>query len=225
MVGELITLPVRIGVRATRLWLRAAEETVSIATSATGHLIGLASRGGGPSSESGASTPYSNGRSMPDLYDERRRDTDQVDVPSRSGEATRSQSSAETAASSNGVEAPPRREPGPPKREAAPPTREPAPTEREPRHVSEEPELVEEFAEPGAEDGAGAEIHIEAPWEGYAEMNAKQIVDRLGSATPAELAGVQLYESSHRRRQTVLNAVQRELRGANGRSSGTQQRG
>jgi hypothetical protein len=78
---------------------------------------------------------------------------------------------------------------------------------------------VEEVAEPGAEDGAGAEVHIEPPWESYAQMNAKDIVDRLTSADPAVLAAVQLYESSHRNRQTILNAVQRQLRSANGRST------
>ncbi len=39
MVGELITLPLRIGVRATRLWLRATGETVALAADATGRLI------------------------------------------------------------------------------------------------------------------------------------------------------------------------------------------
>ena len=84
---------------------------------------------------------------------------------------------------------------------------------------------MEEFAEPGAEDGAGAEIRIEAPWDGYEDMNVKQIVARLSSATAAELGAVQLYERSHRGRQTILNAVKRELRSPNGRSSGSQQRG
>jgi len=81
---------------------------------------------------------------------------------------------------------------------------------------------VEEFAEPGAEEGAGAEVHINEPWEGYARLNAKQVLARLSTATPAELATVQLYESGHRRRQTILNAVQRQLRSANGRSSRSQ---
>ena len=39
MVGELITLPVRVGVRVTRLWLRAAEEAVAVAANATGRLV------------------------------------------------------------------------------------------------------------------------------------------------------------------------------------------
>src|SRR5437588_288647 len=97
--------------------------------------------------------------------------------------------------------------------EAAPPAVQPSRldtlTEREPAHVSEEPALVEDLAEPGAEDGAGAEVHIHEPRDGYARMNAKQIMTRLGAATPAEHAAVQLYEGSHRRRQPILNAVQR----------------
>lgn len=93
------------------------------------------------------------------------------------------------------------------------------PAEAAPVHVSEEPALVEELAEPGAEEGAGAEVHIDEPWDGYGRMSAKEIVSRLGESSPAELAAVQLYENSQRQRQTILNAVQRELRRANGRSS------
>src|SRR5207248_1282393 len=39
MVGGLITFPLRVGVRATQLWLRAAEETVAVVADATGRLI------------------------------------------------------------------------------------------------------------------------------------------------------------------------------------------
>jgi hypothetical protein len=89
----------------------------------------------------------------------------------------------------------------------------------EPAHVSEEPELVDEFAEPGAEDGAGAEIHVREPWEGYRHMNARDVTARLSGASPAELAAVQLYESSTRGRQTILSAVTRQLRSATGNGS------
>jgi hypothetical protein len=78
--------------------------------------------------------------------------------------------------------------------------------------VSEEPELVEEIAEPGAEDGAGAELHIREPWEGYRDMSAREIGARLAGATAAELAAVELYERSNRARQTILAAVARQLR-------------
>jgi hypothetical protein len=39
MVGELITLPLRVGIRASQLWLRVATETVAVAANATGRLI------------------------------------------------------------------------------------------------------------------------------------------------------------------------------------------
>ncbi|MEO6857211.1 MAG: hypothetical protein ABI323_01285 [Solirubrobacteraceae bacterium] len=71
--------------------------------------------------------------------------------------------------------------------------------------------VVEESADIGAEEGAGAEIHVAEPWEGYREMKAADVIDRLGGADTAELAAVELYEISHRRRQTVLDAAKREL--------------
>ena len=86
---------------------------------------------------------------------------------------------------------------------------------REPRHVSEEPELVEEVAEPGAQDGAGAEVRVEEPWEGYRRMSAKEVIARLGNASAAELTAVGLYENGNQGRQTVLSAVERGLRTAN----------
>lgn len=79
--------------------------------------------------------------------------------------------------------------------------------------MSEEPTLVEESAEPGAEDGAGAELHIREPWEGYRRMGAREVASRLSGASAAELAAVQLYETSNRGRQTILAAVARQLRG------------
>jgi hypothetical protein len=86
----------------------------------------------------------------------------------------------------------------------------------EPVHVSEEPVLVEELAEPGAEDGAGASVEIAEPWEGYGRMNAKEIIARLEGCSPAELAVIELYESANRNRETVLAAVERELKTKNG---------
>jgi hypothetical protein len=175
MVGELMMLPVRVGVRATRLWFRAVEETVSVASSATERVIGVLGS---------------------------RRPDDPV------------------------VTAPAPREPDPFSRPAPEPMRElrrePAPTAPpavEPTHVSEEPVLVEEFAEPGAEDGAGAQVHVAPPWDAYERMNARAIVARLGGADAAELAAVELYELTTRRRQTILNAVERELRRVNGSGS------
>ncbi len=88
--------------------------------------------------------------------------------------------------------------------------------ERESVHVSEEPELVREVADAGAEDGAGAAITVAEPWNGYARMGAKDVIARARAGNPAELAAVRLYESRHRSRQTVLAAVDRQLKLASG---------
>jgi hypothetical protein len=87
-----------------------------------------------------------------------------------------------------------------------------APPEQEPQHVSEEPVLAAEFAEPGAEDGAGAQIHVKEPWPGYGELNAKDVIARIGSSDRAELAAIELFESTNQKRQTVLLAVERQLK-------------
>jgi hypothetical protein len=95
---------------------------------------------------------------------------------------------------------------------AAPVVPEPVRVSEEPTHVSEEPELVREEAEPGAEDGAGAAVTVIEPWDGYARMNAREVIARAQQAGPAELAAVRLYESRNRSRQTVLAAVDRQLK-------------
>jgi hypothetical protein len=111
---------------------------------------------------------------------------------------------------------PERREPEP--QEAPPPPIEhedvidfDAPPESEPLHVSEEPVLAAEVAERGAEEGAGAQIRVDEPWPGYRELHADDIVARINTAGAAELAAIQLYESAHKRRETVLSAVGRQL--------------
>ena len=92
----------------------------------------------------------------------------------------------------------------------------PAPLVEEPAHVSEQPELVQESAEPGAEQGAGAHVTVAEPWDGYGHMSAKDVIDRARTASVAELATMRLYEARHRARQTVLAAVDRQLKLANG---------
>lgn len=74
--------------------------------------------------------------------------------------------------------------------------------------------MVEQRAEPGAEEGAGAEFHVRTPWPGYERMQADDILKRLQQADPAELAAVQLYERNHRARETVLAAAGRRFRDA-----------
>ena len=97
--------------------------------------------------------------------------------------------------------------------EAAQPPQPPQPPEPpEPVHVSEEPELVAEFAEPGAEEDAGAEVDVEEPWEGYDRMKATEITQRLAQVGDEVVAIVNLYESAGKKRQSVLRAAERRLR-------------
>jgi hypothetical protein len=95
----------------------------------------------------------------------------------------------------------------------APDAPPPVPDELIPDHVDEDPVLVAEAAEEGAEDGAGAELHVEPPWEGYDRMTAADIRDRLTVVTATEAAAVKLYESRRRSRRVVLDAAERAQRG------------
>jgi hypothetical protein len=116
--------------------------------------------------------------------------------------------------------APPRpaaREPEPLVAQAAPPPppAPPAPVAPPPQpaplHVSTEPELVEEFSEPGAEDGAGAQVRVGEPWPGYRHLKARDIVARLPSLSREELAAVELFEVTGANRKSVVVAAQRAL--------------
>jgi hypothetical protein len=104
-------------------------------------------------------------------------------------------------------------EPPTPAERAATDTPPPVPEELIPDHVDEEPVLVAEAAEEGAEDGAGAELHVDPPWDGYDQMTAADIRDRLAAATVTEAAAVELYEATAKNRRSVLDAAERALRG------------
>lgn len=86
------------------------------------------------------------------------------------------------------------------------------PDELIPDHVDEEVVLVAELAEEGAEDGAGAELHVDEPWDAYDEMTAAEIRDRLAAADPVVAAAVNLYETTHKSRRTVIDAAERALK-------------
>jgi 1-acyl-sn-glycerol-3-phosphate acyltransferase len=79
-------------------------------------------------------------------------------------------------------------------------------------HVDAEETLVAELADEGAADGAGAELHVEEPWEGYRSMRVPDIVERLNGTSAEVLAAVRLYEHSHKQRRDVLTAVDTELK-------------
>jgi hypothetical protein len=184
MVGELMTLPVRASVRVTRFAVRTGLTfSVRALSAATDAVSSLTGRGTDGASAWPAPEP-----------------------PARNAEnGTEPQAQADIATHVAPDQLARREDP------PSPPS-PPSPLVEEPAHVSEEPVVVEEFAEPGAEEGAGASVTVDEPWDGYARMTARDITARLGDASLAELAAVQLYESTHKQRETVLAAAQRELR-------------
>jgi hypothetical protein len=202
MMGQLVTLPLRISARTASLMLRGTEAVVTRA-------LALAGR---PMTDEPQATPEPPppppSRPRPRREPPRQRQ--------RQGEPAPHEPPAPPhEPPPPPAEPPPHAEPPPAAAETssaevetAP---EPDPLIEEPTHVSEEVELVREEAEPGAEDGAGAEVRIDEPWEGYAKLNAKDVVARLAVASQAELAAVTLYESAHQARQSVLSAVERQL--------------
>lgn len=198
MVGQLITFPLRAGVFGARLLFRATEEVTERVTSGALSVVSVLTR----DDSSARSTPATDATDR-----EREPERDQ-----REPTPTRDPRSQATGPVQPQPEA---RPPAAPiERPTAPP--EPAP---QPAHVSEEPELVREEAERGAEDGAGAAVTVLAPWDGYERMSAREVIARLATSNAAELAAVSLYESRNRSRQSVLDAVQRQLKTANGGDS------
>lgn len=80
------------------------------------------------------------------------------------------------------------------------------------KQVDDDPVPVAEFGGKGAETAAGAQIHIDEPWDGYDGMTAAQIQKRLAKANRAVVAAVSLYEGSGRGRRSVIGAADRRLR-------------
>ncbi len=212
MPGQLLTLPLRLWARGARLALHVAEDVTERAVTETlrvAGMIGALRPGGqGAPAPSPGFAPSSAAAPRP---------------PSRP--TASSPTAAPTPSAEPGPAAAPTRppRPAPPARPARPRPVGPPPASlgngagqgpAEPAHVSEEPVVVREEAEPGAEDGAGASVSIREPWDGYAKLNARDVIDRLGGASAAELAAVQLYETAHRSRQTVLQATERQLKSA-----------
>ena len=219
MCREMITMPLRIVACTTRLGVRLTEDVVGVALSVTRRLIEAAVPGepqrAAPSGrgETGGvrvgviiASPPSTSETTPD-----RPPADAAPDAARGGEGRISPVTTQASAAEASSKAPS-------VRSSALPVTEPRPASP-PMHVSEELRFVEAFAEPGAEDGAGAEVHIKEPWNGYAHMTANEIIARLADATREQIAAVMLYERVHRRRRTVLAAAERQLRAATTASS------
>jgi hypothetical protein len=78
--------------------------------------------------------------------------------------------------------------------------------------IDDTDEVVAEFAESGAEDGAGAQIVFDEPWKGYDAANVEAVTHEIAGADAAELAVIELYEQTHKGRKTVLEAAARRLK-------------
>lgn len=63
------------------------------------------------------------------------------------------------------------------------------------------------LAETEGSASPSAQIRIDAPWEGYDDMKAPQIVSRVRGEDATVKAVVRLYEGSHRKRKSILEAT------------------
>jgi hypothetical protein len=216
MDGGIILLPLRVSFGGARVLLRTATSTAGCAARLGGKATVAATR-----TAARVSDTVAWGRAAPSFEP-----AAEAAAPVVSDLRAAPERSANGDLSERALSGPPRTQtprvpdiaPAPEPDIAPAPEPEPPPPQ-EPVHVSEEPELVQEVAERGAEDGAGAAVTVDEPWPGYARMTAKQVIERLADATPAELAAVQLYESFNRDRQTVRAAADRNLKSKTGRGS------
>lgn len=220
MTRSLIALPVRLGLRGAGIAVDGFTAIAGRALGLAAQLADVVTKDGGPDLDLDGSEHAEREREHAERDQGR-----QEPEPARPEPAGRQPTSAPGSPGAPNATEPSapevRPDPAPAASAEAPaiPEVSPAPAESvleseplpEPAHVSEEPTLVEEVAEPGAEDGAGAEVRVAEPWDGYREMAADDVIDRISGASSATLAAVELFELSHRSRKTVLTAVRREL--------------
>jgi hypothetical protein len=74
-----------------------------------------------------------------------------------------------------------------------------------PAHVSTEAEPVASF---GPHDDPSPTLEVQAPWPGYDEHPASEVVKRVRSGDEATRAVVLLYERTHKRRKSVIAAAE-----------------
>jgi outer membrane biosynthesis protein TonB len=228
MARSLITFPIRLGLRGANMAVDGIAAVAGQALGIAGRLAEVLTKDGGPDLDIDGREhePEQARERRRSAGDKPRRQRRPSPAPARPAEATKPEPAPapETTPPSD-VQAPETTAPSDVQApettahsEVQAPETEPQPTpttqEEAPAHVSEEPTLVDEVAETGAEDGAGAQVRVDEPWENYHQLGAKDVIDRLIDASTAQLAAVQLYEQSHRRRQTVLEAVEHQLRRA-----------
>src|SRR6185312_16230745 len=209
VLGSILTRQYRFATRGVKITLRAAQQAVDVAGGVVGEVAGRIGLGNGhgKSDDVVTGTVVSEAEPRPE-------------PPEPRPAAPKRPAAPEPAPPPPAAEATPAPEPRPAAPEPAPPAPAaqtgPAPSsESEPAHVSTEPELVEELADPGAEDGAGAEVRVVGePWPGYRHLKARDVIARLPSATREELAAVALFETAGANRKSVVAAAERALKQA-----------
>jgi hypothetical protein len=214
MTQKLLTLPFRLGFGAARTAFDISAKTLDISTSLVETAIGII-RPGSHETERQEETParQETAASAPATASPR------PTSPPRQTSETSERENRQRASRVNGQPTTPTFPPPAPTPATVTPPEQLPNTPLTPQQdaiktidEADEEEIVAEFAEPGAEDGAGAQLQVEEPWEGYALMNAGAVISRLEQADPAQLALVELYEQMHKKRQTVLSAAAKRLR-------------
>src|SRR5438552_231649 len=78
------------------------------------------------------------------------------------------------------------------------------PTRAQAARLREEQREAERPVESEGPAAPAAEVHIEAPWEGYDAMKAGEIVERLRDADDTVRAMVRLYEQANKNRKSIV---------------------
>ncbi len=196
MFPKVVSVPLRIGLRVTRVTLVLSAKLAVRVAGEVVHVTHAASPASRPAPSAPAAASRTSAPAEPAPATDPAAATDPSSPPPAAPEAP--------AASSNGATADAWLDSLP----DTPITREAA----EAKTIDDSDEVVAEFAETGAEDGAGAQIAFDEPWEGYDAANVEAVSARLASADAAELAVVELYEQTHKARKTVLDAAARRLK-------------
>ena len=199
MLGSILTRQYRFATRGIEIGLQTAQQAIDVAGGLAGEVAGgivggLAAR---------------HGRRNGDGRHNGHGEDDVAAAPERPLAPTLTPEPPPAADAHPGAAPGPTLTPEPP-RPRRPLRRHPEPA----AHVSTEPELVQESADRGAEDGAGAQVRVGEPWPGYRSLKARDVVARLPFATREELAAVELFERAGANRKSVVVAAQRALKKA-----------
>ncbi len=201
MTQKLLTLPFRLGFGAARTALDISTKTIEFSTQLAGTAVEVLRPGGHTAQPDDTAQPG---------HPTEPGNTSQTE-PSNTSQTIRPARESRV----NGHPAPAPPTPARPDPVTPPDEQPDTPLTRQQdaiKTLPEDDQIVAEFAESGAEEGAGAQLNVEEPWPGYAEMNAGTVIARIDQADAAELALAELYEQTHKKRQTVLKAAAKRLR-------------